>query len=311
MQIVIIVILLFFTTLYFIYRYTFGADSKRLAPDEEIPNVEKYRKYQEGVYRNIKEIRETPSERVEIRAQDGVRLVGKYYHNADGAPLVIMFHGYRSSAVRDGMGAFKVCKESGYNILMVDQRAHRESGGRSITFGVKERYDCLEWIRYMISKCGEDTSIILIGLSMGAATVMMAAGLKLPENVKGIIADCGYSTPKDILRQVIKKMRLPVGLVYFLVRLSGMIFGGFDIQSASAKEAMMSCKVPILLIHGEADSFVPCEMSRINYEACASEKELFTVPLADHGMSYLTDVDGYMERFKGFLKKNFSREEQE
>lgn len=307
MLIVVIIVLIILTGLYLIYRYTFGADSKRLAADEEIPNVEKYRQYEEGIYRNIKEIWKTPSEKIEIKAQDGVRLVGKYYHNADGAPLVIMFHGYRSSAVRDGMGAFKVCRESGYNILMVDQRAHRESGGRSITFGVKERYDCLEWIRYMIGKCGEDTSIILIGLSMGATTVMMATGLDLPKNVKGVIADCGYSTPKDILRQVIKKMKLPVGLVYFFVRLSGLIFGGFDLESASAREALLLCKVPVLLIHGEADSFVPCEMSRTNYEACVSEKELFTVPGAEHGMSYLTDIDGYMEKFKGFLQRNFAR----
>lgn len=292
--------------LYLIYRYAFGADAKRLAADEEIPNEEKYKDYVEGIHRNIRAIKDTKSEKWTITAHDGVKLVGNYYHNADGAPVVIMFHGYRSSAVRDGMGAFKACKEDGYNILMVDQRAHRESGGKCITFGVKERYDCVDWINQVRKKCGKDTKIILIGLSMGASTVMMATGLELPENVKGIIADCGYSTPKDILRSVIKMMRLPVGLAYSLVRLCAKIYGRFDLESASATEALAKCKVPVLLIHGEADDFVPCEMSRANYEACASEKELFTVPGAGHGLSYLTDVEGYMGKFRGFLQKHFA-----
>lgn len=294
--------------LYMIYRYAFAADPKRLAADEEIPQEKKYEKYAEGVHRNIQNIKNTASERWTITAQDGAELVGRYYHNADGAPVVIMFHGYRSSAVRDGMGAFKVCKECNYNILMVDQRAHRESGGKCITFGVKERYDCLDWIRCVIEKCGKDTKIILIGLSMGASTVMMAAGLDLPQNVRGIIADCGYSTPKDIIKQVIKMLKLPVRLAYPLVRLSAKLYGKFDLESASATEALAKSKVPILLIHGEADNFVPCEMSRVNYEACASEKELFTVPEAGHGMSYLTDVEGYISKFRGFLQTNFARE---
>ena len=142
---------------------------------------------------------------------------------------------------------------------------------------------------------------------MGASTVMMATGLKLPDNVKGVIADCGYSAPKDILQAVIKMMKLPVRLAYPIVRLSAKIYGKFDLESASATEALAKSKVPILLIHGEADELVPCEMSRTNYEACNAEKELFTVPGAGHGMSYLTNVEDYMGKFRGFLEKNFSR----
>lgn len=292
--------------LYFIYKYAFGADAKRLADDTEIPNEEKYKDHVEGVHRNIKAIKDSTFEKWTIAARDGTKLVGKYYHQADGAPVVLMFHGYRSSAIRDGMGAFKACKEDGYNILMVDQRAHRESGGKCITFGVKERYDCVDWIHEVCRKCGKDVKIILIGLSMGASTVMMATGLDLPENVKGVIADCGYSAPKDILQAVIKMMKLPVRLAYPFVKLSAKIYGRFDLEGASATEALAKCKVPILFIHGEADELVPCEMSRVNYEACASEKELYTVAGAGHGLSYLTNVDAYMGKFKGFLQKNFA-----
>lgn len=230
-----------------------------------------------------------------------------YYSFAEKAPIVLMFHGYRSSATRDGMGIFRISKEKGYNLFMANQRAHRESGGRSITFGVKERYDCLEWVNYFVERFGEDTKIILVGLSMGASTVLMASGLELPENVKGIIADCGYSTPRDILSAVIKKMKFPVRPVYSLVRLSAMLFGGFDPDSASATEALQRCKVPILLIHGEEDGLVPCEMSRTNYEACSSEKELLLVPGADHGMSYMVDGKTYISKMKSFLEINFKK----
>ena len=291
--------------LYFIYKYVFGADEKRLADDTEIPNEEKYKDHVEGVHRNIQSIKDSTFEKWTITARDGAKLVGKYYHHVDGAPVVIMFHGYRSSAVRDGMGAFKACKEDGYNILMVDQRAHRESGGKCITFGVKERYDCVDWIHEVCRKCGKDVKIILIGLSMGASTVMMATGLDLPENVKGVIADCGYSTPKDILQTVIRMKKLPVRLAYPFVKLSAKIYGKFDLEGASATDALAKCKVPILFIHGEADELVPCEMSRVNYQACTSDKELFTVKGAGHGLSYLTDVESYMGKFKGFLEKNF------
>lgn len=292
--------------LYFVYKYAFGADAKRLADDTEIPNEEKYKDHVEGVHRNIQAIKDSTFEKWTITARDGTKLVGKYYHQADGAPVVLMFHGYRSSAIRDGMGAFKACKEDGYNILMVDQRAHRESGGKCITFGVKERYDCVDWIHEVCRKCGKDVKIILIGLSMGASTVMMATGLDLPGNVKGVIADCGYSAPKDILQAVIKMMKLPVRLAYPFVKLSAKVYGRFDLEGASATEALAKCKVPILLIHGEADELVPCEMSRVNYEACASEKELYTVAGAGHGLSYLTNVDAYMGKFRGFLRKHFA-----
>lgn len=298
-------ILIFLISLYFIYRHAFGVNPKRLAADDEVPNEEQYREYAKRVREKIKIIQDTPFQPMTIRARDGVKLYGRYYHRTDGAPVVLMFHGYRSSCLRDGMGAFRFTEECGYNILMVDQRAHRNSGGKSITFGVKERYDCLDWIAYLKATLDEDTKMILIGLSMGASTVLMATGLDLPDNVKGVIADCGYSSPKDILQTVIKTMKLPVGPTYFLVRLSAMLYGRFDPNSVTTGEALANSKIPVLFIHGEADSFVPCEMSKANFDACKSKKEIFLVPGADHGMSYMTDTPGYVKHFKGFLQTYF------
>ena len=293
--------------LYCLYRHAFGVNPKRLAADEEVPKGGEDKEYAKNVRKKIKIIQETPFKEMRIKAHDGVELYGRYYHRKDGAPVVLMFHGYRSSCIRDGMGAFQFTEECGYNILMVDMRAHRMSGGKTITFGIEERYDCLDWIAHLRKVLGEETKMILIGLSMGASTVLMSAGLELPENVVGVIGDCGYSSPKEILQSVIKGMHLPASVVYPMVRLSARLYGKFDPNSASVPESLSHAKVPILIIHGEADSFVPCAMSRLNYEACVSDKELFLVPGADHGMSYMTDTPGYIEKFKGFLMKHFEK----
>lgn len=297
-------IFIFIVLLYYIYRYTFAADETRIADDFEVPQVDSYMQYEDTVKKNVSAMKEHPHEKVEITTKDKVKLVGHYYHMRDHAPLMLVFHGYRSSAYRDGMGAFMVSEKNGYNVLLVNQRAHKESGGRTITFGIKERYDCLEWIAYINKRFGENTPIILAGLSMGAATVLMAAGLELPKNVKAIFADCGYSTPKDIMSAVIKMMKVPVGPVYFMIRLSALVFGGFNLEAASAKESLRNCKIPVFLVHGEGDHLVPCYMSQENYDACASEKELFTVPGAEHGMSFLLDTEGYNTRLNAFLERS-------
>ncbi len=305
MYILLIVFLIILLGLYCLYRYVFGTDARRVAGDDEIPYGARYQKYQESVTRNIREFKAAPYEEMRIIARDGTKLFGRCFHMADGGPVILMFHGYRSSAYRDAMGAFQISRACGYNLLVVDQRAHHGSGGRTITFGVKERYDCLDWIAFVTERFGKETKIFLVGLSMGASTVLMAAGLELPDSVKGIMADCGYSTPKDILCSVIQSMRLPIRPVYFLIRLSAIIFGGFDPNSASAHEALKKCKIPVLFIHGEADSLVPCEMGKTNYEVCAGKKEMFLVAEADHGMSYLHDAEKYLEVTRAFIKRSF------
>ena len=237
-----------------------------------------------------------------ITTKDGLRLHGRYYETAPGAPVQILFHGYRSNALRDFSGGLQLALESGCNALLVDQRAHGASGGKCLSFGVLERRDCLEWIEYVNERFGRDVPVVPVGVSMGAATVLMASGLELPENVVGIIADCGYTSPKEIICKVARDMKLPARLVYPLVRLGARLFGGFDPDECSAEDALRSAKVPVLLIHGEDDRFVPCEMSRANHAACRSEARLLTVPGAGHGLSYLIDNAGYRSAVLSFLR---------
>ena len=117
------------------------------------------------------------------------------------------------------------------------------------------------------------------------------------------MADCPYSSPKEIIMQECGKMGLPPSLAYPFVRLGGMIYGGFDPSSATAKDAVKHSKTPILIVHGEADDFVPCRMSREIYDACASDKTLVTVPLASHGLSYIVDRPLYEKTVTAFFEK--------
>ena len=170
-----------------------------------------------------------------------------------------------------------------------------------ISFGINERRDCLSWIDFIIKELGADTKIILCGISMGAATVLMAAGEDLPSNVIGVLADCGYNSPKDIICSVIKNLHLPPCLCYPFVKLGARIFGHFDLEEISPQEAMKKCKIPVIFFHGEADNFVPAYMSKANFDACNSKKRLVTIPDAAHGLSYLVDPDTYLKELKNFF----------
>ena len=237
-----------------------------------------------------------------IRARDGVELYGRYYHFADGAPIQIMMHGYRGS-YQDLCGAFKLAKELGHNALIVHQRAHGKSGGRVITFGIRERYDCVDWARFVAEK-HPGAPIFLYGISMGAATVLMASELALPPQVVGVIADCPYTTPAAIIGKVSEEdLRLPSALTTPLVRLSAAVYGGFRLSEASPLTAVTATDLPILLIHGEVDAFVPCGMSRELTAACASQVTLVTLPAADHGIAYMCDAHAYARAVRRFVDK--------
>ena len=243
-----------------------------------------------------------PSEDMSITTFDGKKLWGKYYEYAPGAPIELMFHGYRGTAERDLCGGVQRSFALGRSVLIVDQRGSGRSDGNVITFGVKESRDCLAWIDFMISRFGPDVRIVLCGISMGASTVLMAAGNELPPNVIGVLADCGYSDAGQMIRKVIRQLKLPAGLLYPIVRLGGLLYGGFDTEKAKPVEAVKNCRIPVIFFHGDRDDYVPWEMSRINYEACPVAKELVIIPEAGHGLCYLVDGPGYIAALRKFGK---------
>ena len=289
---------------YTVYKMVFGRTKKNDDFESEILKGKQYEPYQEAISNGIEKARKLSFQRIFIEARDGITLAGKYYHFKDKAPLILFFHGYHGTALRDGNGILLYAQKAGYNALLVDQRGHGKSSGKAITFGIKERYDCMDWIRYANRRFGDETPIVLAGISMGASTVLMAADLGLPVNVKGIMADCPYSAPKEILRDVMKQLKLPVNVTYTAVKLGGKIFGRFDIEEHSVIESMENCYVPVLFIHGGEDHFVPCKMSEECFEACASlDKKRIVVPGAAHGMSFCVDGALYEKEMEEFLKR--------
>lgn len=301
---------LFFLMVYVVYRICFG--EYRMDKDDTMESLmpvgEEYIGYEEMIRCGIRRVWDAPCEMVEIVSHDGLKLRGRYYHRTDGAPVVLMMHGYRGNIFRDGNGIFSFSKKYGFNLLMPDQRAQGLSEGKTIAFGVKERIDCKSWVDYLIERFGKEQKIMFCGLSMGATTVLMAADVGLPENVTGIMADCGFSSPKEILCSVMKSLKLPAKVFYPIAKFGARLFGGVNLEEASAVESVKKCKIPVLLLHGEADNFVPCYMSRMCHEACTSEVELFTVPGAGHGMSYCLDAEGYEAAVDRLFVKAFGKE---
>lgn len=292
---------LFFGVTYICFRMAFFADRKKPRRDDiELPDGEIYEPYHEQMINWTKETRQMPSKEFSIVSFDGLKLYGKFYEFENGAPIELMFHGYRGSAERDLSGAVQRCFKLGRSALIVDQRCSGKSDGNVITFGVNEYKDCLKWVEFMVSHFGDDVKIILTGISMGASTVLMASGKELPSNVIGVLADCGFTSAKEIIKKVISQLKLPVEISYFFVKLGAKIFGHFDLEETSAIEEVKKCKIPIIFIHGEADDYVPCEMSIKNYEACSSRKELVTVPGAGHGLAFLVGNELYFEKVTNF-----------
>lgn len=173
---------------------------RREADVFSMPDTEQYNVFRAQSEKMIRDALSVPYENVFITSFDGLRLHAKFYAAPDPkAPVQIMFHGYKSAAERDFCGGLREGIDGGFNVLLVDQRAHGESEGKYLTFGVNERFDCLSWANYATERFGRDVKIYLYGISMGAATVLMASALPLPDSVSGIVADCGYTSPKDII----------------------------------------------------------------------------------------------------------------
>ena len=298
-----VVFLSLLTALICFFR-VFYFPARKPLPDGEydIPEGEEYEVHRADMIRWIDMTRTLPHEEMSIVTPDGLTLRGRYYECNPGGIIEILFHGYRGNSERDMSGGVERCFALGRNALIVDHRGAGQSDGHVTTFGIRERWDCLLWVERVIERFGPNTKIILTGISMGAATVMMAAGEKLPENVICVLADCGYSSPREIIRKVIRDLKLPM-MLYPFIRLGGILFGRFDLEETSPIEAVQKCRVPLILIHGEADGFVPCEMSRLVYEACVSPKKIVTVPGAGHGLSFPVDKEGYLKALADFQQE--------
>lgn len=289
-----------------IYIYTFYHPMKNrfnplvMSDDDK----EYYGEFTDEMARSVNEISNNKGKLVFIESFDGLKLYGHLFDIFPNRPIVIFFHGYHGSYLRDGYGTFRYCMSHNLNLLMIEQRAHCNSDGNIISFGINERKDAVKWVEYIKSIVSKDTKIILSGVSMGAATIMMASDLLESESqVLCFIEDCGYTSPEAIIRNTAGSMNSLLEKCYPLSRFAAKLHGHFDLNSASAIESVAKITKPMLFIHGSVDTFVPTPMCEQLYNACSSQKkEMKIIPDAKHAIAALVAYKEYENCINEFLK---------
>ena len=242
-----------------------------------------------------------PHEDVWIESEDGLKLHGTWFPVGDKKKTVICFHGYTSQGMNDYIGLSGYYLKHGYSMLLVDERAHGQSEGEYIGFGCLDRKDAMGWLDWVLEECGEDVQILLHGTSMGGSTVLMASGLELPPQVKGIVSDCAFTSPKDVFTHVLHTMyHLPAFPMIQIVDRVNKKKAGYGLDECNAAREVQKATVPILFIHGESDTFVPTRMCKEIYDNCASTKQILTVPGAAHAESYYKDTAAYEQALDSF-----------
>ena len=262
-------------------------------PGGKVPNPELCREH-------ISRLLNAQSECVYIRSHDGLKLAG-YYMPGRGmdAPLALCFHGHRSSWQRDFSGIAPILFDRGFNVLFVDQRSHGESEGNLISLGVNEQRDVISWIEYALGRFGNDTRILLVGVSMGGASVLGSAGLGLPDNVIGIISDSAFSSAPDITVEVGCKAGKMTHIVSLVTKLSARVHG-FRLKDGSAKNAVRNTDLPILILHSREDALVPYYMAEEIF-ASAKNATLVAFDKGPHVCEWLLDYDRYKSAFEKFF----------
>lgn len=261
-----------------------------------------WNKYMPFIQERKKYMISQPHHDVFIKSNDGIKLHGTYFPKGSEKKVVICFHGYTGEGMKDYAALSNYYLRNDYSMLLVDERAHGKSEGEYIGFGCLDRFDALDWINFIIDKCGNDVQIILHGTSMGGSTVLMTSGLELPKQVKGIISDCAFTSPKYVFTHVLHSMyHLPAFPVIPISDKINRKTAGYGMDECNAAREVKKSKVPILFIHGDADTFVPCSMCNEIYENCASAKEKLIVKGASHAESYYKDTEAYENALDKFI----------
>ncbi|MBQ8360131.1 MAG: alpha/beta hydrolase [Oscillospiraceae bacterium] len=270
--------------------------------EEELKKTS-YGKYYNCIIASDEWLKSHNAEDVYMTSKDGLRLHAYWIPAQNPRGTILLAHGYRSTMLVDFGLAYAFYHALGMNILVPHQRAHGESEGRYITFGVKESDDFLRWIHYHNETFGK-YQMILSGMSMGASTVLYLADRNLPENVKCIIADCGFTSPKAILDKVFREVtHLPSGPSLWAADLFARVLAGFRLEEKDTRQVLKNARLPVLMVHGLSDDFVPSSMTQQGYDACGGHKEILMVEGAGHGVSFLVDKQTYTKRIITFLEK--------
>jgi len=236
---------------------------------------------------------------VHITSKDGLRLEGYYYHVSNPKGVLLACHGFRSDPYFACSVVIDNFLKRGYDVLAISERGHSNSEGRHITFGVKESEDILAWVKYLSNS---SLSIYLYGISMGGSACCLASRY-LPNTVKFIIADCGFSSIEETFRHFLKMYHLPTFLLYKPLVYLCKIWAHFKITDGDVSKALEKSSIPIIFIHGKDDDIVPYECGLKNYEAFKGEKLFILCEGAHHAVGYLKKMDECEKAFSEWLSK--------
>ena len=262
-----------------------------------------YEAWAEEILRDMAWMREQTFEPVHLTAYDGTPLLGEW-RNAGSAKTVILSHGYRTTPLNNFSTIGREFIRRGWNVLMIWQRGQGKSGGRVTAFGLRERYDLLEWVDWVQKKAGGE--IVLYGISMGGAAVGYASDAQMPECVKGMVLDCAYCRPYDQMLSMAQSGMKASMLLLPLINAYARWLLKVD-MTKDIRDSLRQTRIPALFLSGMKDDTVRPEAVRAGYEACASRKELLLVPGATHTLAFLEGGAELQAKVFEFLNEGMTR----
>lgn len=251
-------------------------------------------------------VMERPNRRdVILSAVDGLALHAHWLPAPqDTHRWVICVHGYGRSGAEMGHFASHYA-DQGWNLLLPDLRGHGESEGNYVGFGWDDRLDLVSWVSWIVRR-DPQAWIVLHGLSMGAAAVLLTTGGALPQNVKGAVSDCSYTSASALLRLILHKSHRwpgPAGTALAALRSAVKRRAKYDLDKADALNAVRRSHTPTLFIHGVSDELIPAAMMAELYEHARCPKEFLWVPHAGHGRALLADSELYWSTVDDFIAR--------
>lgn len=305
MKWIIVVVLCLIGGLLWIGNYFYRFSLSRSFPREKAPQEKNENQEASPSINELEEClnRASFKQEVKIKAHDGLTLHGYQFNQiAPTHKWAIVIHGYTSEA-KMMLYYAKHFFEAGYHVLVPNLRGHGESEGAYIGMGWHDRLDVMKWIDFILSQ-DDKAEIVPFGISMGGATVMMLAGEELPDQIKAIVEDCGYTSVYDEFSYQLKQMfNLTKYPIMPLASLVCQARAGYSFKEASSVAQLKKAKVPILFIHGDQDTFVPTSMLDVVYESCASPKQKLFVEGARHAEAAYVNPELYWSTIHEFLSK--------
>lgn len=267
-----------------------------------------YKEHEARIKEEFKFLESLPTENVYIQSRDNYKLRGFYIPN-NSDKTVFFVHGYRATPFNNFSWVARKMYDEGYNLFLIDQRTHGESEGKYTTFGLKERFDVVDWAHFINEKYNPK-HIVLYGMSMGCASSEMALELDLPANVRCAILDCGF---KDGFSLMVynTKQRIKIGATISVLAMNIFckLIGKFSLFEASSEKALKNAKIPCFFIHGTADKTVPFSHALANYEACRSYKEFAWLDGVGHALCYYEGYPDLENRIIKFIDKAIKESE--